>query len=66
MKKEYDFSRGVRGKFYSKGARISIPVYLDAGIRPFIERLARSRRKDPSTVVNELLREDMRLAQIMK
>ena len=28
MKKEYDFSTGVRGKFYRQGAKLNLPVYL--------------------------------------
>ncbi len=30
MKREYDFSKAVRGKFYRKGAELRLPIYLDA------------------------------------
>jgi len=26
MKKEYDFSKGERGKFFREGARLNVPV----------------------------------------
>jgi hypothetical protein len=35
MKKEYDFSRGERGKFYRPGARLNVPVYLEPDLREY-------------------------------
>lgn len=35
MKKEYDFSKGERGKFYRPGAQLNLPVYLEADLRKF-------------------------------
>ena len=32
MKKEYDFSKGVRGKFYRPNAKFNVPVYLDGKV----------------------------------
>jgi hypothetical protein len=29
MKDHYDFSKGVRGKFYASDAVVRLPVYLD-------------------------------------
>jgi hypothetical protein len=29
MKKEYDFSKGVRRKFYRGNTKVNLPVYLD-------------------------------------
>lgn len=43
MKGEYDFSKGVRGKFYRKGAELSLPIYLDAKLQAQIERLAQKK-----------------------
>lgn len=56
MKREYDFSKGERGKFYKPDAVFNLPVYLDRDNRDFVERLARSRRVDVATVVNEIIR----------
>lgn len=66
MKKEYDFSKGQRGKFYKPGAKLNLPVYLNAEVRKFVEGIAESKRADVSTVVNELLESDMRLADVIK
>jgi len=66
MKREYDFSRGQRGKFYRPNVKLNLPVYLDEEVRVFVEKIARSRRSDVSTVVNGLLRADIKLAETMK
>jgi cytidylate kinase len=59
MKREYDFSKGVRGKFYRKGAELRLPIYLDAKLQRKLERLAQKKGKDVSEVVNQLLRKDV-------
>jgi hypothetical protein len=66
MKKEYDFSKGVRGKFYRPHAKLNVPVYLDDKVLEFIEKIAEHRRTDVSTVVNGLLRSDMDLVEAVK
>lgn len=33
MKREYDFSKVVRGKFYRKKAELRLPIYLDAKLQ---------------------------------
>ncbi len=58
MKKEYDFSNGVRGKFYSPDAEFNLPIYLDPEISEFVDRLAADRSVDRNTIVNSLLRQD--------
>ena len=35
MKKEYDFSKGERGKFYRRDARLNLPVYLEPDLREY-------------------------------
>jgi hypothetical protein len=45
MKREYDFSKGVRGKFYRKGAELHLPIYLDAKLQEQVERLAEKKRE---------------------
>ena len=56
MKKEYDFSRAQRGRFYRPDVVFNIPVYLDKDNRAFVEKVAQSRHSDVSTVVNDLIR----------
>jgi len=59
MKREYDFSKGVRGKFYRKGVELRLPIYLDAKLQRKLERLAREKGKDIGEMVNQLLRKDV-------
>ncbi|MCX5885595.1 MAG: hypothetical protein NT096_06780 [Proteobacteria bacterium] len=35
MRKEYDFSKGKRGKFYRSEIQINLPVYLEPDLRKF-------------------------------
>ena len=66
MKKQYDFSNGVRGKFYRSNAVLRIPVYLDKEVQTFVQGIAESKKSDVATVVNELLKSDMRLADVIR
>ncbi len=59
MKREYDFSKGVRGKFYRKGAELRLPIYLDAKLQRKLERLAQKKGKDVVELVNQLLKKDV-------
>lgn len=47
MKKEYDFSKGVRGKFYKPDIQLNIPVYLEPKLKEYFP---------DSNSVNEALR----------
>jgi hypothetical protein len=62
MKRGYDFSKAKRGKFYRPNATFNLPVYLDSDVRRFVEDVAKKRRSDVSTVVNRMLKSDMRRA----
>lgn len=66
MKKEYDFSKGVRGKFFNKDARLNLPVYLDQDQLKFVEELARKKNKDLKTVVNDIIKKSMKFADFMQ
>ena len=66
MKKEYDFSKGERGKFYRPDVKLNLPVYLEEEVFTFVQRIAKRRKTDLSSVVNELLRSDMQLAETLK
>lgn len=66
MKSEYDFSKGERGKFYRPNAKLSLPVYLDEEVLAFVQRIAKWRKTDLSSVVNQLLRTDMQVAEVLK
>lgn len=54
MKMQYDFSKGVKGKFYRKGAELRLPIYLDPKLQGQLERLAEKKGKNVAEVVNQL------------
>ncbi len=66
MRKEYNFSKGVRGKFYRPNAKLNLPVYLDKEVLSFVLKIAERRKADLSSIVNELLRKDMQRADALK
>ena len=66
MKKEYDFSKAERGKFYRPNARLNLPVYLDDEVRDFVIGIAKHKDADVSQIVNDLLRSDMMLAKVIE
>ena len=63
MKREYDFSKAVRGKFYQKGAELRLPIYLDAKLQEQVERLAEKNGKDVGEMVNQLVRKEVEVIE---
>lgn len=59
MRREYDFSKGVRGKFYRKGAELRLPIYLEPKLQSKLERIARRQGKDVGEMINQWLRKDI-------
>ncbi|MEI8012793.1 MAG: hypothetical protein WCI27_10015 [Candidatus Omnitrophota bacterium] len=66
MKKEYDFSTAKRGKFFKKNTHLNLPVYLNQESATFVGRLARQRKTNISAIVNDLIKGDMQLAEVMR
>jgi hypothetical protein len=64
MREEYDFSKGERGKFFRPDQKLNIPIYLDEEVSAFVERIAIKKGIDRSSVVNELLKGDMKIAEV--
>ena len=63
MKREYDFSKAVRGKFYRKGAELRLPIYLDPKLQEQVERLAEKNGKDVSEMVNQFVRKEVEVIE---
>jgi hypothetical protein len=64
MRKEYDFSKDQRGKFYRQGMKIDIPIYLDE-VR-LLSREPAKKEIDRSSVVNELPRGSIKVTEAME
>jgi hypothetical protein len=66
MKKEYDFSNGIRGKFYRKNLELVVPIYLEPKIREKIEVIANKRGQDISSIVNNLIKHNLKIAESIR
>jgi len=66
MKKEYDFSKGVKRKFYIPESEIELPVYLDKDNLEFFIELSRSKKITVSKLVNKVLSKDRELIDVVK
>ncbi len=66
MKQEYDFSKGVRSKFYRKNANLNLPVYLDEEVQSYLQERARSKGVEVAQLVNEMLKQDIKLIEAVK
>lgn len=64
MKKEYDFSKGVRGKFHNPDGDFNLPIYLEPEIAEFVQKLSLEKKVDRSQIVNKLLKKDMEIIQL--
>ena len=66
MKKEYDFSRGERGKFYDPNAELCLPIYLEPDIADFMRKLSGQKDTDIEKLVNEWLRKNIDLIETVQ
>jgi|TARA_B100000315_G_scaffold215359_1_gene214602 hypothetical protein len=66
MKKEYDFSKGERGKFYKPDLKLNLPIYLEPETLTFVQSIAKKKKSDLSTVVNKLLKSDIKIAKVIE
>ena len=56
LKNEYDFSKGVRGRFY-RPKKISTSMRLDNDIVLYIKKIASEKKIGYQTLINTILRE---------
>ncbi len=56
LKEEYDFSRGVRGRFF-RPKKISTSMRLDNDILLYLKKLAGEKKIGYQTLINTILRD---------
>jgi hypothetical protein len=66
MKKDYDFFKGERGKFYRPNARLNLPIYLDADVAEFVQKYAKRKKMDAQAAANEILRVNKEMLQALE
>ncbi len=63
MKAEYDFSQAEQGKFYHPDATFHYPIYLEPDVDNFLNKIAQEKNIDVQTLVNEWLRNNIKLIE---
>jgi uncharacterized protein (DUF4415 family) len=66
MKREYDFSKGERGKFYRQDAKFNVPIYLDKDVLTYLSEKAESKGVEVNQLINDILRKDIDLFQALE
>lgn len=61
MKREYDFSAGIRGKFHRPGVKLRLPIYLDAPLQARLEKIAAKSGKGVGEMVNQMVKREVKL-----
>jgi predicted DNA-binding protein len=61
MKKEYDFSKAERGRFYRKGATLRLPIYLDSKLQNQVQDLANRTGRDVADIVKRIVEKEIGL-----
>lgn len=59
MKKQYDFSHGVKGVFYKKGAEPHTAIYLDSELESYVASFAKQKTQTVNEVVSSILNADI-------
>ena len=63
MKKHYDFSKGIKGKFYVPEDEINLPIYLEENNREYYMKLAKNNKVGISKLVNNMLSKDKEIIE---
>lgn len=66
MKDHYDFSKGVRGKFYREGATFRLPVYLDEKVQDYLAAKADAKGVELADLVNDMLKKNIELIEMAR
>ena len=61
MKSEYDFSQAKPGKFYHFDGKFNDPIYLEPDVEEFLTKMPEHKKIDIQVLVNEWLRNTMKL-----
>ena len=57
---------GECGKFFRDNAKLHLPVYLDDDVERYLQERARSKGVEITRLVNEMLKQDIKLIEAVK
>jgi uncharacterized protein (DUF4415 family) len=62
LKDDYDFSKGIRGRFY-RPKKVSTSMRLDNDIILYLKKIASEKKMGYQTLINTILREYIKKAE---
>ncbi len=63
MKKEYDFSKGERGKFYSSNAELYLPIYIEPAVMEIVIEFSKKKGIEVAAIVNDWIKKDIAIIE---
>jgi hypothetical protein len=63
MKKEYDFSKGERGKFYRSNAELYLPIYIEPEMMEVLSKFSKKKGVEVATIVNDWIKKDISIVE---
>ena len=63
MKKEYDFSKGEKGKFYRPDAKLCLPIHIEPDMMEVLRKFSKKKGVDVATIVNEWIKKDISIVE---
>ncbi len=66
MKREYDFSKAERGKFYRPNAELRLPIYLSAEVQAYLAERAAQKGIPLSEMVDTMLQKQIQKLESAK
>jgi hypothetical protein len=63
MKKEYNFSKGERGKFFRKDLKLKLPIYLDPDSMEILLKYSENKGVAVERIVKEWIKKDLSIVK---
>ena len=63
MKKEYDFSKGERGKFYKPDLELYLPIYLDQDTMETLLKFSEKKGVEVDAIVKDWINKDISIVK---
>lgn len=63
MKREYDFSKGMRGKFYKPDLELYLPIYLDLDTMETLLRFSEKKGVEVESIVKDWINKDISIVK---
>jgi len=59
MKKEYDFSKGERGKFFKPDVELNLPIYLDKTTMETLLKFSKEKGVEVEDIITDWIKKDI-------